>query len=155
MIPFVLYILISVIPASSDTLNPPRVLSSSFYPCSDCHQGLKTNPQVRKLSFHDDILIDHDKLWCLDCHSPSDRNRLRLPMGRTVAFEDLPRLCATCHGHIYIQWSKGIHGKRTGYWNGKKNYFICTECHNPHSPSFRPLRPEPPPLRPERTIRRD
>jgi len=154
MIAVVLCILIFAVPVSSNTLNPPRVLTSSFYPCSDCHQGLKTNPQVRKLSFHEDILIKHNNLWCLDCHSPSDRNRLRLLRGRAVPFEDLPRLCATCHGSIYKEWSNGIHGKRIGQWNGKKNYFICTDCHNPHSPSFESLRPEPPPLRPEKTLRR-
>jgi hypothetical protein len=43
----------------------------------------------------------------------------------------------------------GIHGKRTGSWNGAKQYLLCVHCHNPHSPHFAPLKPMPPPTRPE------
>jgi hypothetical protein len=39
-------------------------------------------------------------------------------------------------------------------WDGPKHYLLCTTCHNPHSPRFRPLVPERPPLRPEQTLRR-
>lgn len=153
-IALVLFILVFKTPVLPDTVNPPRVLSSSLYPCSNCHDALKTNPSIRKLSFHDDISLRHDALWCLDSHSASSRNRLRLTCGRTADFKELPGLCGTCHGLIYTQWSKGIHGKRTGNWDGNKNYFICTDCHNPHSPGFRPLKPELPPLVPEKTLRR-
>ena len=41
-----------------------------------------------------------------------------------------------------------MHGKRTGYWNGKKQYRLCVHCHNPHQPRFKPLVPLPPPVRP-------
>jgi hypothetical protein len=41
-----------------------------------------------------------------------------------------------------------VHGKRSGYWNGRKSYLLCAHCHNPHQPRFKPLRPEPPPEAP-------
>ena len=45
--------------------------------------------------------------------------------------------------------ASGIHGKRTGYWNGSKRYLLCVHCHNPHSPRFAALQPLPPPVRPQ------
>jgi hypothetical protein len=34
-------------------------------------------------------------------------------------------------------------------WNGKKEYRLCVHCHNPHQPKFKPIKPLPPPIRPE------
>ena len=48
-----------------------------------------------------------------------------------------------------MDWRAGVHGRRSGLWNGKKSYLLCVHCHNPHSPRFKPLAPEPPPRRPE------
>ena len=45
-------------------------------------------------------------------------------------------------------WRAGVHGKRTGSWNGQKQYLLCVNCHNPHSPHFQPLKPMPPPVPP-------
>ena len=42
-----------------------------------------------------------------------------------------------------------MHGKRIGMWNGKKTYFLCVNCHNPHAPRFKALKPEPPPIPPQ------
>ena len=28
---------------------------------------------------------------------------------------------------------------------GKRTYFLCAHCHDPHDPKFKPLKPEPPP----------
>jgi hypothetical protein len=44
----------------------------------------------------------------------------------------------------------GVHGKRTGNWNGQKQYLLCVNCHNPHSPHFKPLKPMPPPIPPDK-----
>jgi|GEM_PF-4292866 len=60
------------------------------------------------------------------------------------AFEKVLR-----HGDKFRDWKVGIHGKRTGYWNGEKQYLLCAHCHNPHSPSFKAMKPMPPPVRPE------
>ena len=43
----------------------------------------------------------------------------------------------------------GVHGQRTGFWNGPKRYLLCLNCHWPHSPRFDALEPLPPPVRPE------
>ena len=57
-------------------------------------------------------------------------------------------VCGQCHGDKYRDWKAGVHGKRTGYWNGKKQYLLCVHCHNPHQPHFKPLKPMPPPTPP-------
>lgn len=154
MISYALFFLL-VIPLSlvSRIYGEVSDLPLSLYPCSGRHREMKANPLKRELSFHNDIFLSHNRLWCLDCHNASNRDRLNMPGGRTVSFNEIPSLCGICHGSIYSHWSQGVHGKRTGNWDGQKHYLICTDCHNPHSPRFKPIRPEPPPLRPERTLR--
>lgn len=68
------------------------------------------------------------------------------PNNKVIAFAF--DYCGQCHGTIYRDWKVGIHGKRTGYWNGDKEYRICLKCHDPHNPKFKQLKPDPPPLRP-------
>ena len=86
---------------------------------------------------------------CLDCHDAQNRDRLHLASGEPVAFTASYLLCGQCHGDKLRDWRIGIHGKRTGSWNGPKKYLLCVHCHNPHSPHFAPLKPMPPPTRPE------
>ena len=31
----------------------------------------------------------------------------------------------------YRDWKAGVHGKRTGEWDGRKDYLLCVNCHNP------------------------
>lgn len=135
----------------------PPVLSSEVFPCSGCHAGMEVNTRQRELHFHTEKKIrghaEHER-WCLDCHDPGDRDRLRLINGKKVEFVDSHRLCGQCHGSIYKDWKAGVHGRRIGYWDGPKRYYLCTSCHDPHSPGFKPLAPEPVPLRPEETLRR-
>lgn len=132
---------------------PPPPLSEDTFPCSDCHEGEEVNPERRKLQdFHTDIVLkNHDETqrWCLDCHNPDDRDMLRLASGKLVSFEESYHLCGQCHGTIFRDWKAGIHGLRTGEWNGKKLYRLCVHCHDPHQPRFKQLAPMPPPLRPE------
>jgi hypothetical protein len=100
---------------------------------------------------HGDIVLHHDEehRWCLDCHDVNDRDHLRLASGALVPFTESYRLCGQCHGTQYRDWRAGIHGKRTGYWEGSKRYLLCVHCHNPHSPRFAALQPLPPPVRPQ------
>jgi hypothetical protein len=159
--PFFLFLVFNflVINAHGDEqmrLVPPGVYSSELFPCSGCHAGMETNSRKRGLSFHQEIRIEghgEPRRWCLDCHNPANRDTLRLVNGEEVEFKNLPLFCGQCHGRIYKDWGKGIHGKRTGYWDGPKEYFLCTSCHNPHSPKFKPLAPKPAPMRPEQTLR--
>jgi hypothetical protein len=111
------------------------------------------NPERRELEDeHVEIseIFNHasEQRWCLDCHNPDDRDVLRLANGDLVPFEESYNLCGQCHGTIFRDWKAGIHGKRTGEWNGKKQYRLCVHCHNPHSPKFRPIKPLPPPDNP-------
>ena len=134
-------------------LAPPNELE--LYPCSDCHdEDWEPDPQRRDLEEpHDEIpgkFINHDSenRWCLDCHSANKRDKLRLLNGKLVEFNEYYRLCEQCHKRIYREWKMGVHGKRTGYWNGEKEYMHCAQCHNPHNPPFKPLKPMPAPRKP-------
>ncbi|WP_242337325.1 MULTISPECIES: hypothetical protein [Anaeromyxobacter] len=148
----------------------PPPFSEGIFPCSGCHvdPGDRTR---RELTFHEDIqkVFDHDSnaRWCLDCHDAQNRDVLKLASGETVPFTESYRLCGQCHGDKYRDWRAGVHGKRVGQWDGQKTYFLCVNCHNPHTPGFKGvkeievdgkkttaptlemLRPEPRPLRPE------
>ena len=134
---------------------PPPPFSEGIFPCSDCHGGLPTNRARRPVTDHEDVRFAHDPehLWCLDCHNPDDRDKLRLASGQLVEFTESYKLCGQCHGEKLRDWKAGVHGRRTGSWNGTKQYLLCAHCHNPHSPRFAPIRPEPPPVRPERLLK--
>ena len=141
----------------SDTLEkliaveaPP--LTDGIFPCSECHADpeLVTNDERRELMMHDEIdaIFSHDEenRWCLDCHNADNRDSLRLASGKLIGFDESYKLCGQCHGDKLRDWKVGVHGKRTGEWNGKKQYLLCVHCHNPHSPKFAQLTPEPPPI---------
>jgi hypothetical protein len=130
---------------------PPPPFSEGVFPCTDCHEkGAEFDRTRRELSQHD-FVFEHDAehRWCLDCHDAEDRDRLRLASGDKIEFSESYKLCGQCHGDKYRDWRAGVHGRRTGMWDGKKTYLLCVHCHSPHSPRFKPLKPSPPPLRPE------
>jgi hypothetical protein len=132
---------------------PPPPFTDGIFPCSGCHADLPVNRTRRALTeMHDDIVLTHDEehRWCLDCHDATDRDWLHLASGDRVSFEESYRLCGQCHGEKLRDWRAGIHGRRTGDWNGHKKYLLCAHCHNPHQPRFRALAPKPAPVRPSR-----
>jgi len=134
---------------------PPPPFSPGIFPCSNCHGMTPTNRERRVLTgFHTDIVLRHDEenRWCLDCHDAEDRDHLHLASGALVPFEESYRLCGQCHGEKYRDWRAGVHGRRTGDWNGHKSYLLCAHCHNPHEPHFQPLKPEPAPIPPAETV---
>ena len=122
-----------------ETPAPP--LSSDYFPCTTCHEKGQVNRNRRELKdAHTEIVLQHgDNRWCLDCHNPLDRDKLHLASGELIEFTQSYKLCGQCHGTIYRDWKVGVHGKRTGMWNGKKEYMLCVHCHNPHSPSVKPI----------------
>lgn len=139
-------------PAEYAVEAPP--LSDGIFPCTDCHNYSEPNPARRKLvEWHDDIsaAFDHDSenRWCLDCHDLINRDSLKLASGKLLDFRESYKLCGQCHGDKLRDWKAGVHGKRTGEWNGRKEYLLCVHCHNPHSPEFQQLVPEPPPVKQE------
>jgi len=129
----------------------PPPFTPGIFPCSQCHDRAG-DPKQRELAFHDDVQgeLQHGpkSRWCLDCHDNARRDFLHLTNGELVPFTESYRLCGQCHGDKYRDWRVGVHGRRTGQWNGQKTYFLCVNCHNPHTPKFKALKPEPPPLEP-------
>lgn len=124
--------------------------------CSECHnEDLPPNPERRDLGEPHDMIpgrfINHDSenRWCLDCHSTKNGDKFKLINGKLLDFKEYYRLCEQCHKRIYREWKMGVHGKRTGYWNGVKEYMHCTQCHNPHDPPFKPIEPMPAPRKPK------
>jgi hypothetical protein len=133
---------------------PPPPFTDGIFPCSGCHAELAVNRTRRALSdMHTDIVLTHDEehRWCLDCHDAADRDKLHLASGELVPFEESYRICGQCHGEKYRDWRAGVHGRRSGQWNGHKTYLLCAHCHNPHQPRFQPIAPKPAPRRPSRT----
>lgn len=136
---------------SEDSVLSTPTLSEDYFPCTSCHDKGKVNYTRRPLlEDHPEIILEHDaeNRWCLDCHAPLDRDKLHLASGELIGFNESFRLCGQCHGPTYRDWKAGVHGKRTGKWNGKKTYFLCVHCHNPHSPAIKPIAPFPAPLPP-------
>lgn len=132
---------------------PPPPFSDGIFPCTACHDGktVKLNTQRRELvDMHGDIELKHGPgRWCLDCHDASDRDHLHLVSGERIDFTASYLLCGQCHGDKLRDWRVGVHGKRTGSWNGEKHYLLCVNCHNPHSPHFKALQPMPAPRAPQ------
>ena len=139
-------------PEGSQFAVPKPPFTPGIFPCSECHKEMKPNPNRRELKDeHTNIVLNHaqGQRWCLDCHDIANRDTLRLVNGERIGFDESYRLCGQCHGDKYRDWKVGVHGKRTGMWNGEKQYLLCVHCHNPHDPGFKPLQPMPPPARPE------
>lgn len=97
------------------------------------------------------------RIWCLDCHHKTQRNKLVDHFGDPIGMDQSQLLCGKCHGDKLRDWRDGIHGKRIGEFtsDGKKRWFTCAECHNPHNVQdgtrnrgFIQLQPETPPQLP-------
>lgn len=130
----------------------PPPFSEGIFPCSQCHfEDDEVDSSHRDVDFHDTVQFDHaaDSRWCLDCHDAKQRDMLHLADGRLISFEESYRLCGQCHAQQKRDWDAGDHGRRSGYWSGKKEYLLCAHCHDPHSPAFQPLVPLAPPIRQE------
>ncbi len=140
-------------PVQEEIEVPPPPFTEGIFPCSDCHDPtLPVNTKRRPLQLaHQEIDLKHDveHRWCLDCHSASDRDKLHLASGELIEFTESYKLCGQCHGDKYRDWRAGVHGRRSGNWDGHKTYLLCVNCHNAHSPAFKPLKPKPPPVRPQ------
>ncbi len=99
----------------------------------------------RPMAEHRDIKLDHgNNRFCLNCHHPTNRNAFVDYDGAEIAQADVIQLCAKCHGTIYRDWKAGVHGRENGYWKadaGEKTKLRCIQCHDPHSPKFKPMQP--------------
>jgi hypothetical protein len=131
---------------------PPPPFTDGMFPCSECHDPeIPTNTRRRALkTAHQEIVLRHDEehRWCLDCHSAENHDKLHLAGGALIDFTESYKLCGQCHGDKYRDWRAGVHGRRSGSWDGHKTYLLCVHCHNAHAPAFQPLEPEPAPMPP-------
>lgn len=134
--------------------DPPRILINGFERnCMDCHQIFPaTEIAPKHLQQHTHIVLDHginDR--CRNCHDVQDRDRLVMRNGETIGYDEVPLLCAGCHGPTYRDWQVGAHGRINGYWDaelGELKRLKCTQCHDPHDPrrpAMDPVRPLPGP----------
>jgi doubled CXXCH motif protein len=139
-------------PAQNFPVPRPPWSDDLSFPCSQCHAHMQPPNAKRRVltEYHTEIVLHHaeGQRWCTDCHNLKNRDKLRLVSGELIDFTESYRLCGQCHGDKLRDWKVGVHGKRTGNWNGDKQYLLCVHCHNPHDPKFKPLKPMPPPNRP-------
>ncbi|PCJ16197.1 MAG: hypothetical protein COB02_16745 [Candidatus Cloacimonadota bacterium] len=114
--------------------------------CMSCHRTVDKNFKKRTLiGEHEKLKVNHGDMWCFSCHDQTNRNKLKLIDGSLVDSKDVVQVCAQCHGMVKRDWDAGVHGKRTGYWNGEKEVLACIKCHDPHQPPFAPMKPFSPP----------
>lgn len=126
----------------------PRKPHLGLYPCSQCHKVLPLNRQPRALAAAPHVAsLPHarGRIWCLDCHVAEDRDWLRTLDGRRVDFDQSQLVCGQCHGPRHRDWAYGAHGKRVANWQGERQIYACTHCHDAHDPKIPPREPSPPP----------
>ena len=129
----------------------------NVYSCtSDCHSS-KTdyNPTKRTLTDEHDRVTDYhpynrhedkDDYWCQNCHQAGNYNKLTLHTGENVTFDEAYKICLQCHGNYKDEFESGIHGRKTGRWDtDEPTIFSCPTCHDPHKPTFKPMKPNPGP----------
>lgn len=128
----------------------PRKDQLTFFPCTGCHAQMTPNPQPRQLNTPHPAALVHGngRIWCLDCHTLKDRDVLHTLAGAKVDFDESHLVCGQCHFPRHKDWYFGGHGKRVENWNGPREIYNCTHCHDPHSPTVKPREPsKPPPVR--------
>ncbi len=111
--------------------------------CKDCHESKKIINQVG-VTQHSEIILQHasqEVMNCTTCHDPKRVWQLKTLNHFTVSINHPYQVCTQCHFQQVEDWSKGAHGKRVGGWHGKIVRNNCTDCHNPHDPSFKPRWP--------------
>ncbi len=130
---------------------PASVVVGGFtHSCNECHRIFES-PSVQrgKRVQHTHITLRHGMNDnCFNCHHRTDREKLVLYTGETLSFEQVPRLCAQCHGTVYRDWQRGTHGKTLGSWDassGKQVRLGCNDCHDPHAPAYPGFIPLPAP----------
>lgn len=127
--------------------------------CFICHMGMVPDPDVIQPKFnHKSIQLNHGKNdRCYNCHLIQDRNLFTPDYGPGIVHRNVQNLCRRCHGIVYKDWLSGTHGSKRGLWQNPDEFntttFVCTQCHDPHTPKFQYKKYAPPPVWPEKFIR--
>lgn len=132
---------------------------TSGFACYSCHDAKK----ALKIEFNDagdvilpephkDLVMRHGAKGrndhCFNCHDPKNLEQLRVRDGQAFKLTEGNQLCGACHGPTFRDWERGIHGRRSGFWDRKRGEATrtdCTSCHDPHSPAFPRIAPAPRP----------
>ena len=134
---------------------PPRktkgldlVKAGWSYNCMECHKLFPAKWRHEGgLNEHRNIQLDHgNNRFCLNCHHSVNRTAFVDYDGAEIQEADVVQLCAKCHGTTHRDWKAGVHGRENGFWNvklGEKTQLRCIQCHDPHSPKFKPVKPLP------------
>ena len=122
-----------------------RIGELQHYPCQDCHGLLPTNPEPRDLYAPHPVTLAHGsgRMWCLDCHAPDDRDRLRTRAGESVSFDQAYRVCGQCHVQQQADWYARSHGSPADSDPAARPLYSCTHCHNAHAPAPAPSGADP------------
>jgi len=132
---------------------PLKYAKAGFtYRCTECHFSIQPPPRQNPLqSEHANIALDHGlNTNCLNCHHPENRDVYVDHDGNEIPSDQPARLCSKCHGPTYREWEAGIHGRQNGFWDtskGERTKLFCVQCHDPHTPKFKPMAPLGPPQR--------
>lgn len=124
-------------------INPEATTSANKLPytCSSCHHALvlKSDPDVRIADSFDRYMRGihaegvrkgiGSAASCNDCHGMHDLRKAS-DATSTVNKMNIPKTCSKCHNDIYIQYSRGVHGKALAA--GILDSPNCTDCHGEH-----------------------
>ena len=116
--------------------------------CKTCHEE---QFQETLDSVHQHALAAGNKkaAVCADCHNPHTQPRITDPdTGKLLPAARLaiPKTCARCHGAIYAEYRKSVHG--SALVTGNPDVPTCIDCHgvhnipNPLTPEFRLASPQ-------------
>jgi uncharacterized CHY-type Zn-finger protein len=125
------------------------------YDCMECHRMIdKKWERGFELVEHDTIDFKHgNNRYCFNCHHQENRDAFVDYDGSEIPSNDINVLCAKCHGPKNRDWEAGVHGRLNGYWDpdkGPQTKLGCIQCHDPHHPSFKAIKPLSPPTYPKR-----
>lgn len=123
--------------------NPEATTSKKQLPytCSSCHtkQVLTNDPDIKLTDSFDRYMrgIHAEGIAkgigsaasCDDCHGMHDLKRAS-DKDSKVNKMNIPKTCSKCHNDIYIQYSRGIHGKALAA--GILDSPNCADCHGEH-----------------------
>ncbi len=127
------------------------------YNCMECHKLFPAQWTHSQYVEHKNIQLNHGKnRFCLNCHHSVERNTFVDYDGSVIPEAHVVDLCAKCHGPAHRDWQAGVHGRRNGYWQkdkGTQTRLRCIQCHDPHNPKFKPIKPLTAPTYPKRAAK--